>query len=422
MRPMSGQSLIEVIIAMSIGAVLLSLITVSVRVVLQSNTLSRNSAVASALSQELLDDITSVTEAGWPNIYNLAPKGAQSSFFLFPSGTSLVASSGVEYGLWDDVRGGLAGYWRLDEGSGSLTRDSSGNNYNGSLSGGTAWQGRANCRVGICLNFNGAGNVAFGNLGSFYSSGTIVFWLNSSEMADFRNALATKYNGGNAGIRFEENAIGAFAVITGNENGSSYTSMNYISSGMNINTWYHVAYVWDTALNTVVGYLNGVQVFVSSNTVWPQTMPDFRIGTGYSVDPARQWKGNIDDARLYNRSLSSSEINKMYKSAVYDRYFSVENVQRDALNHIVSSSGVDDPSTQKVTSVAQWFNQGITSTVSIVKYFTRWKNFSFGQSDWSGGPGFSGPVSVDSVTNKFTNASSNMDATSLPGSLKLVLP
>jgi hypothetical protein len=117
---------------------------------------------------------------------------------------------------------------------------------------------------------------------------------------------------------------------------------------------------------------------------------------------------------------SGSEI--IIKEGVsYTRNFFVENVSRDGSNNIVSSGGADDPSTQKLTFVVWWSVGASTSSVKLVKYVTRWKNFSASQSDWSGGSGADGPILVDSIGNRFANASSQIDFSSVPGSIKLNL-
>ncbi len=76
----------------------------------------------------------------------------------------------------------------------------------------------------------------------------------------------------------------------------------------------------------------------------------------------------------------------------YTKFFSIENVGRDASSTIVASGGTDDPSTQKITSHAQWLSAGQTSEVPITVYLTRWRNTISRQTDWSGGPGQAGPI------------------------------
>ncbi|OGY62916.1 MAG: hypothetical protein A2745_02605 [Candidatus Harrisonbacteria bacterium RIFCSPHIGHO2_01_FULL_44_13] len=102
--------------------------------------------------------------------------------------------------------------------------------------------------------------------------------------------------------------------------------------------------------------------------------------------------------------------------AAYMRYFTVENVLRDAGDNIVDVGGAEDPSTQKITAVTEWVQVGGIVDVKMVKYLTRSQNSVFRQSDWSGGNGQTGAIS--DVNNKFDSAS-NIDFTSAPGSIKI---
>ena len=75
-------------------------------------------------------------------------------------------------------------------GSGTTWTDLSGNGNNGTLVNGV---GYSSDNLGS-LVFDGANDyVNAGNLGSFYSQGTISYWMNSSAVENFRNPLSTHY-------------------------------------------------------------------------------------------------------------------------------------------------------------------------------------------------------------------------------------
>ncbi len=98
----------------------------------------------------------------------------------------------------------------------------------------------------------------------------------------------------------------------------------------------------------------------------------------------------------------------------YTKFFSVENVNRDASSTIVASGGTDDPSTQKITSHIQWPSAGQTSDVPLVVYLTRWRNMISRQTDWSGGSSQAGPVIE--FNNQFAS-STGIDYSSSTGSI-----
>jgi len=106
-------------------------------------------------------------------------------------------------------------------------------------------------------------------------------------------------------------------------------------------------------------------------------------------------------------------------SVNYTLYFSVENVNRDVSDNIVTSGGTNDPSTQKITATVEWLTGGNTARFQVSDYLTRWKNKIFVQNDWSGGAGAEGPFTEPN--NKFASSSLNIDTTSTPGVIKLRL-
>ncbi|MEK7192317.1 MAG: prepilin-type N-terminal cleavage/methylation domain-containing protein [Patescibacteria group bacterium] len=85
----------------------------------------------------------------------------------------------------------------------------------------------------------------------------------------------------------------------------------------------------------------------------------------------------------------------------YTRYFTVENVSRDASNSIqaVYDPANDDPSTQKVAVTTSWQQGPDLASVTFNEYIARKKNLVFHQTDWSGGGGQLGPVTI--VNNKY---------------------
>src|SRR3989344_937137 len=107
----------------------------------------------------------------------------------------------------------------------------------------------------------------------------------------------------------------------------------------------------------------------------------------------------------------------------YARSFSINNVSRDGMNNVISEGGggINDPSTQKITVKVSWTLSDKISFITLNKFITRWKNFSFGQTDWSGGGGAIGPFRSDRGTHRYGAASSAIDTTSNPGSIQLNL-
>lgn len=103
-------------------------------------------------------------------------------------------------------------------------------------------------------------------------------------------------------------------------------------------------------------------------------------------------------------------------NTTYTRSFYVENVSRDNSDNIeaIYGSNGDDPSTQKITVETSFPIMGSTRTISYSFYVTRTDNFVLRQTDWSGGSGQEGPLTV--INNKFSSGT-NIDFTSTTGSI-----
>lgn len=197
--------------------------------------------------------------------------------------------------------------------TGTTWNDLSGNSNSGTLTNGPTYTSS----FGGGIVFDGTNDyVSAGNLGAFYTQGTLSYWMYSTAVENFRNPFSTHYLGVNAGIRFEQytttSPYGGFNVGIGNDAGT-FTAYDYSPSAvLSSNTWYEVVLCWNTSTNRAVGYLNGVLKFDSAHTLWPTTLPSISIGSGFSAE--RYFKGNISNIKIYNRSLSASEVLQNYNA------------------------------------------------------------------------------------------------------------
>lgn len=116
-------------------------------------------------------------------------------------------------------------------------------------------------------------------------------------------------------------------------------------------------------------------------------------------------------------SGESTTVNNL----TYTKYFYINNVSRDATTrNIVESAGTNDSSTQKVTVVVTWQNSGGAGigTTTASSYLTRSRNTAAVQTDWASGGSAPGSGEDANFGTDFS-ASSNIDYTSTPGSIKL---
>ncbi len=142
--------------------------------------------------------------------------------------------------------------------------------------------------------------------------------MDPASIANYRNVLTTgplpaNLSNGNQGIRFEENAAGSLAVAIGSDSAglsSGYSGFTYNTTPLTTNTWYHVALTWDSSTNSVIGYLNGVQVFNTTNLNWPTNFTDTWFGVGFSSASSadRYWNGQIAGVSFWNTELTQAQV------------------------------------------------------------------------------------------------------------------
>lgn len=89
----------------------------------------------------------------------------------------------------------------------------------------------------------------------------------------------------------------------------------YCSNALATNTWYHVVVTWDAANETTRMYVNGVQHnSVNFAGEWPYTVSNW--DGAYIGQPGGatnvQFDGQISYVRMWNRSLSSTQVQALY--------------------------------------------------------------------------------------------------------------
>ncbi|MCX6801276.1 MAG: LamG domain-containing protein [Candidatus Diapherotrites archaeon] len=162
---------------------------------------------------------------------------------------------------------------------------------------------------------SGTTYISIGNISAnFPDKGTISFWMYADEVANYRNPLTTNYNGGNNGIRFEEAGDRSFGVVIGTGDFTANQHMNTgLGNPMDANRWYHVVFVWDKNASNVKGYLDNSLIFnAAKSTLWPTSLPNLALGTGYNTGAERQWKGRIDEVGIWDRNLSADEVATLF--------------------------------------------------------------------------------------------------------------
>jgi hypothetical protein len=143
------------------------------------------------------------------------------------------------------------------------------------------------------------------------------------------------------------------------------------------NIWTHVVVVkpLNGGLNDVAFYVNGalVPTMYDPDTSYKfdfVTNDSLTIGRGDSATPARVFDGAIDDVRIYNRALSSAEVQQLYES---ESSPSINLVKAVTVNFSHLTVGTNYQ-LQVSTDLNSWTNFGapFTAASSFMAYSNYW--------------------------------------------------
>lgn len=219
----------------------------------------------------------------------------------------------------------LLGQWTFNEGTGEIVADSSGNGNNGKIANamrGVAW---VEGRNGKALQFTGgdpkernqAGCVIIPNLTNKYDFSkaiTIEAWIkltNIQRESTYEIVSNTESDRGKGfRLRISWGSL-AFGSGEGGEGKTWGAGSSPSKVRIEVDTWYHVAGVFDGSLFRV--YLDGNEVGVSPES-HPLTKGQNNVYIGaYCGGYAYGFNGVIDDVKIYDCTLTPEQILKHAK-------------------------------------------------------------------------------------------------------------
>lgn len=242
--------------------------------------------------------------------------------------------------------------FKLDEGSGTTIADSSGNANAPTLTntnGGNVWSNNTYNNRGSSMYFDGLTYLAIPNIGAqtlaprgfSYSA-----WINQQQYPPGNTDVAVIMGKNTATFGINSAANGGmlfFVFLYGWQVGSidSQTWMNG-TKAISLNEWHQVSVTVDETGRTKI-YLDGKLDKDSGAPLFYNYVPgkDVRIGSllnnidnadgnnGYAWRSGAQWKGfvgYIDDVKIYNYTLTTSQIEKMYADGISEKNLANDNV------------------------------------------------------------------------------------------------
>ena len=208
-----------------------------------------------------------------------------------------------------DISDGLIGWWMFDEGTGTTVADSSGAGHDGFFVDSTPeW---VSGMYGSALEFDGTDKVEIPDHADFHLTNamSVALWMQPEADQSSSAKLFIKQKSGQYpyALQYDESGQGLFATVYA---ATRYDTSPHIPDFPG--EWAHMCFTYDGSV--LILYKDGEQV-ASVNTSGQLQQNNLSLSIGCRLDYDQNFNGIIDDVRLFNRELSSEEVQQIMVDA-----------------------------------------------------------------------------------------------------------
>ncbi len=196
----------------------------------------------------------------------------------------------------------LVGWWRFDEGSGTVAHDTSGNGNDGTFNGDPQW---VSGFIGGALEFDGVDDYVTIRDLDLTESFTLTFWMRPSSIpSGWHSVVMKEYD---YGFEFDGNNL--LGRVGNGAGGWGATVTTTISEPA---VWYHVALTWNGS---------DLEMFIDASSVGQNT--GIHVSNNNPLlfaswnTSSEFFNGTIDDVRIYDHVLSGIEILSVMEGQIW---------------------------------------------------------------------------------------------------------
>ncbi|OQB08278.1 MAG: hypothetical protein BWY21_01355 [Parcubacteria group bacterium ADurb.Bin216] len=267
--------------------------------------------------------IESKTDSATANIWVKVPSipTAGTTIYMYYGNSSAVSQSNVANVFVRQITNNVFAL-PMDEGSGTVTYDKSGNSITASFYNSPVWRG-SNCRQGDCIGFNGSNYLSL-SYSPFVQSSAITysFWFNiPSGGGGWAMGQGVAGGQGSGGISVY-NSGGSFAWTPSSPESDRFWTATGLS--LTNNEWHHVAYVITfSGATTFKAYFDGIERTSSLSGAITNGTPAAKYNNSYKnigaryINSMNYFNGALDDVMVYNRALTAEEVSSLYSNNTY---------------------------------------------------------------------------------------------------------
>jgi hypothetical protein len=233
-------------------------------------------------------------------------------------------------GLTSETRGGLVGWWKLDDGSSQTAADSSGNGLDGTLVN-AAWRNPGADGAGWCVEVDRTGHVDLGNPQALdFGTGnwTVTAWVNTTITGTAETDRGTVYakGGDNGGGHRYTICVGELqngqVTLTCDDDVTKVQATG--TTVVNNGEWHLVAGIRDgTTIRVAIdGVYEGQNTVAATYNLKGTSQHNAYIGamTNHTNSALfKTYKGLLDDVRVYDQALTAAELKALIPPKVKAR-------------------------------------------------------------------------------------------------------
>jgi len=218
---------------------------------------------------------------------------------------------------WEYNRGRPQGWWKFDENTGTTAYDSSGNSYNSqTFTGNTTW---TTGKFNTALTFDGTDDIvritegAGVDFGSTTDNYSVSAWFKTTTNYTTNPGTIVAKNDGTGVYPFDLQINTSEQPCVVMNDGTTRTLCG--TATVNDGAWHLITAVRNISTDTVYLYIDGTLVNSQTDptTASMSNNDDVSIGnSGAGTYTTNDFAGDIDDARIFNYSLNSTQIKLLY--------------------------------------------------------------------------------------------------------------